>query len=228
MLPKEARLRSAHNRVAQYRDVQKLDAVKAQLLARGVAKATVNNWLRKPESIGKAYRWRDFVDAIEQLPDLDREKRNSAYEFALSELGLGRETQSELSSYHGNYYIYHDFRDIKLDALAIRVEQRPIVATFLFRYRNPDHTRGQCDGLILERRGRLLLTGLSRTTVFQAVIACTPDPHRNIMRGMAFIEDLHTNEVFYSRIALLERRMQLNSTIQQQIDAHIEDSAYRL
>jgi hypothetical protein len=228
MQPKEAQLKEAFARLSQYRAAEKLDAVKLQLHERGISKATIGNWLRDPPSVSKAYRWRDFVQAVEQLPDLEREKRNSAYNFALGELGLRQETQSGLVSYHGNYYIYHDFRDIELNAMGVRVESNPIVATFLFRYRNPDDTRGQCDGLIVERRGRLMLTGFSPTTVFQAVILCTPYPEKNVMRGMAFVEDLHTNEVYFSRIALLERRVHVGTAIKQQIDSHIQNSFYSL
>ena len=72
-----------------------------------------------------------------------------------------------------------------------------------------------------------MLTGFSPTTVFQAFVLCTPHPERNVMRGMAFIEDLHTNEVHFSRIALLGRSVQVNEVIQQQITSHVLNSSYR-
>jgi hypothetical protein len=194
------------DRVNSYIKAGKVEEVRTALAAKNISTSTLRNWLKNPTKAFTAYRWSEFVDAINKLPDLEREKRNQAYEFALTELGIGREGQHEIGNYHGNYRVFHDFEGVKLDNLAIRVEAAPFVAIFAFKYRNRDGQQGYCDGLIICRHGRLIFTGFSPSTTFQAVFRCVAFPNNDLIRGMAFIEDLNTHEICFSEVALVQRQ----------------------
>ncbi len=225
---KRAKLKRARERLSQYDRASKTVDVKALLRAKGVAKATVDNWIRDPAKIDQAYRWRDFVEVLASLPDLDREKRNNAYDFALAELGLSSETQSGLAMYGRGYIVYHDFQQMDFNSIRIKVESEPMVATFAFKYWTATKQREICDGLVIERQGRLLLTGFSSSTAFHAFVLSAPHPERQVMQGMAFIEDLRSNEVSFSKIALLAQSAQSTRQKLEQIDSHVRKSRYTL
>lgn len=230
---RELRIKQALSRVAEYEQASKFNEVRRALLDKGVSKATIANWFKsseinvRAEIISSAYRWRDFTDVVEALADLRKETRDRAYEFALSELGLRREDQVELISYDGTYAIHHDLKQwIKLNIILVRVEARPLAATFVFRYRNKDGERGECDGLIVTRHGKLLFTGFSETAVFHAVIKCAPNPRTDMMRGIAIVEDLISNEVYFSRIAIQRVEVTTRPQELQLISKHVDNSSY--
>jgi hypothetical protein len=202
---KTARIHAAMERVTAYIKAGKFDEVREVLASKHISASTLRNWVKQPTKVFTAYRWNEFAEAIDKLPDLERQKRNQAYEFALAELNISREVQRELEGYNGNYRVLHDFPDIQLDNFAIRVERAPFVVTFAFRYRNKDRVLGFCDGLIVTRHGRLVLAGFSPSTIFQAVFRCVPRPAEMLIRGMAFIEDFNTHDVYLSQIVLAAR-----------------------
>lgn len=199
---REARVRHAMDRVRSYLKVGKIGEVRKVLAAKSISESTMRIWLKDPKKALTAYRWTEFVAAIDELPDLERAKRNEAYEFALKELNVSRDAQHELANYNGNYRVFHDFHGIKLYNLAIRIEHTPFVVTFAFKYSNKEGHRGFCDGLVVSRQGRLVCAGLSPTTMFQGVFQCVAYPERELIRGLALIEDLETHEVCYSSIVI--------------------------
>jgi hypothetical protein len=222
------RVKTALARAQTYIAAGKIADVKRVLAERNISQSTLRNWLKSHEKAVGAYKWGEFVNAMDKLPDLEREKRNDAYMFALAELGIGRETQQELTSYSGNYKIFHDFPAIKLDHLAIRVEENPFVATFVFKYRNKEDRRCTCDGLIITRHGRIVFAGFSRTTIFQAVFVSAAYPERELIRGMAFIEDLNTYEIYFSRVAIARSSLSLNGTMRSNAEDHVRGSCFPL
>jgi len=191
------------DRVTSYIKAGKLDEVRKALASKSISASTLRNWIRDREKALTAYRWSEFVDAIGGLPDLERAKRNQAYEFALSELGIDRDSQSELAAYKGFYRIFHDLTGVQLNHFVINVEKTPFVAAFAFKYRNKEDRQGMCDGLMLFRHGRLILAGFSPTTIFQAAFWQVLSPHRDVIRGIAFFGDLNTHEICFSNVALL-------------------------
>jgi hypothetical protein len=200
---KVKRIKSAVARVRSYEAAGKLGEVRRTLAEKNISASTLRNYLKDPKKIETAYRWTEFVEAINRLPDLELAKRNSAYDFALTELGLAPETQKMLVPYAGDYRLFHSFSDIDLNFLAIRTEVDPIVATFVLRYRNRNKSRAECDGLVVVRHGRMFFSGFSRTTIFQGTFRCVAYPDRNAISGMAFIEDMDSSEVLSSSISLL-------------------------
>lgn len=197
------KIRAAVARVKSYVDAGRLAEVRRVLAERSISASTLRNYLKDTKKIESAYRWREFVEAVGRLPDLKLEKRNSAYEFTLAELGMSAESQGVLNLYRGDYRILHEFLGIELNFLAIRTETEPMVATFVMRYRNRNRSRGECDGLIVTRHGRMFFSGYSRTTIFQGTFKCVPYPDRDAILGYAFIEDMDSGDVFRSSIGLV-------------------------
>lgn len=197
------RIKSALARVKSYAQIGRIKEVRKVLAERSISASTLRNYLKDPKKIESAYRWREFVEAVGRLPDLNLEKRNTAYDFTLTELGLSSESQAMLSQYRGDYRILHEFSGIDLNFLAIRTEIEPTVATFVMRYRNRFRSRGECDGLIVTRHGRMFFSGYSRTTIFQGTFKCVAYPDHDAILGHAFIEDMDSGDVFPSRIALV-------------------------
>jgi hypothetical protein len=200
---KAKRIRSAVARVRSYVDADRISEVRKVLADRGISGSTLRNYLNDPKKIESAYRWREFVEAVGRLPDLNLEKRNSAYEFTLAELGLTADSQSVLNQYRGDYRVLHEFSGIELNFLAVRTEMAPRVATFVMRYRNKNRSRGECDGLIVTRHGRMFFSGYSRTTIFQGTFKCVPFPDQDVILGHAFIEDMDSGKVYSSSVGLV-------------------------
>jgi hypothetical protein len=198
----QLRIREAIERFKSYISAGKIEDVRRALATKNISASTMRNWTKDTKKLWTSYRRTEFADAIGTLPDLDREKRNQAYEFALKELGVGIEGQRDLESYHGNYRLFHNFTDIELNNFVVTVEHSPFVVTFALKYLNRDRRRGKCDGLIISRHGRLVCAGFSPTTVFQSVFRCVGYPQKELIRGMAFIEDLNTQEVCFSTIVI--------------------------
>jgi len=197
------RVRAAIARAKSYADAGRIAEVRKVLAERSISASTLRNYLKNPKKVEGAYRWREFVEAVGRLPDLKLEKRNSAYEFTLAELGMSSESQVALNQYRGDYRILHNFPGIELNFLAIRTEAEPTVATFVMRYRNRHRNRGECDGLIVTRHGRMFFSGYSRTTIFQGTFKCVPYPNCDAILGHAFIEDMDSGDVFPSNIGLV-------------------------
>jgi hypothetical protein len=195
-------LREAIDRFKSYLKAGEMDALKKTLGTKNISASTIRNWAKDPKKLETSYRRSEFADAIGMLADLDVVKRNDAYEFALKELGLVREGQHDLANYDGAYRVFHDFRGIELNNFVIKVEHSPFVVIFVFRYNDRNGRRGECDGLIVSRHGKLVCAGFSPTTVFQAAFHCVGYPRTDIIRGMAFIEDLNTQEISFSTIAI--------------------------
>lgn len=197
------KIKSAVARARSYEAAGKLGEVRKALAERNISASTLRNYLKDPKKIETAYRWTEFVEIVNRLPDLELAKRNSAYDFALTELGLPADTQKMMAQYGGDYRVFHQFPDIDLNFLAMRVEPEPIVATFVLRYRNRNKSRAECDGLVVTRHGRMFFSGFSRTTIFQGAFRCVAYPDQYAISGMAFIEDMDSSEVHFSRVGLL-------------------------
>ena len=178
-----ARIRASVSRVGTDVKARKFGEVREVLAAKHISSSTLRNWLKDPAKIQTAYRWSEFVEAIERLPDLEGKNATKLMNSRLLELGIGREAQRELAPYNGNYRVLHDFPDIQLNNLAIRVEQSPFVVAFAFKYRNKHRDSGFCDGLIVTRHGRLVFAGFSPSTMFQAVFRSVNDPANSLIRG---------------------------------------------
>lgn len=197
------RLRLAVDRFKSYLDAGMIDEVRKALAAKRISPSTLRIWIKDPKKLWTSYRRTEFADAMmDTLADLDQKRRNEAYEFALKELGVVRDGQRDLASYHGDYRVFHDFDGIELNNFAIRVEHSPFVVIFAFKYSKQNRRRGKCDGLIVLRHGRLVCAGFSPTTVFQAVFQCVGYPDRDLIQGMAFVDDLDAKEVRFSRIVI--------------------------
>jgi hypothetical protein len=173
------------------------------LAERSISASTLRNYLKDPKKIETAYRWSEFVDAILRLPDLELARRNSAYDFALTELGMSSDSQKMMAQYGGDYRVFHRFPEIDLNFMAIRTEVDPVVATFVVRYRNRNKSRAQCDGLVVSRHGRMFFSGFSRTTIFQGSFRCVPFPERSAIFGMAIMEDMESGDVHFSHLGLV-------------------------
>jgi hypothetical protein len=197
------KIRAAVARVRSYEAAGKLGEVRKALIERNISASTLRNYLKDTKKIETAYRWTEFVDVVNRLPDLELAKRNSAYDFALTELGMSPESQKVMAQYDGDYRLFHNIAEIDLNFLAIRAEVAPVVATFVFRYRNRNKSRAACDGLVVTRHGRMFFAGFSRTTIFQGNFRCVAYPDRNAISGMAFIEDMESSEVYFSNISLI-------------------------
>lgn len=211
----DRRLRSAISRLESYRSANMLPDVHAALAAKNCSSSTIRSWLKDPSKIAHGYKRNDFIEAMLGLQDLQKERRDDAYKFALEEMGLLREGQQDLVGYDGRYAVVHDFgEDLGLDQLHISVEKDPFTVTFIFRYggfaksesRENRLPRRECDGLIVLRHGRLMWVGLSRTTVFLAAFGTIGYPEANFVSGMAFIEDTHLREIRISRVVIVPYR----------------------
>lgn len=219
---KALQIKHALQRVQSYVEAGKLKEVKQALSEKSISNSTLRNWLADPDKALTAYRWTEFVEAVGRLPDLERQKRNDAYDFALTELGIARETQyGELNHYSGFYKVFHDYQDCTFNHIAIQVESNPIAATFAFKYRNGSG-RGFCDGLMVTRHGRIVWTGFSRTTIFHAVFEAVAYPARDVILGMGFLEDFHSREVCFSKLAIVRR--EAVSVDSELIDEHVSGS----
>jgi hypothetical protein len=194
-------LPQAIERFKSYISAGKLEDVRKALALRNISSSTTRNWANDPKKLLTSYRRTEFADAMGTLPDLDRQKRNEAYEFALKELGVGINSQKDIDNYHGNFRLFHDFPGTELNNFVIKVEHSPFAAIFAFKYFR-DKRRHKCDGLIVLRHGRLVCAGFSPTTVFQAVFHCVGYPQKELIRGMAFIEDLNAQEICFSEIVI--------------------------
>lgn len=197
------RIRAAVSRLRAYEEAGRIAEVKRVLADRSISASTLRNYLKDPKKIETAYRWTEFVDAIARLPDLNLEKRISAYQFTLTELGMSAESQEFLAQYRGDYRVFHKFPDLDLNFLAVRIEHEPMVATFVLRYRNRNKRRAECDGLIVTRHGRMFFSGYSQTTIFQGNFSCVAFPKTSVILGTAFVEDMDSREVHSSNVALL-------------------------
>lgn len=196
------RIPQAIERFISYLNAGKIEDLRGAFASKSISASTMRNWMKDPKKLLTSYRRTEFADAMGTLPDLDRQKRNEAYGFALKELGVGIEGQRDLEGYHGNFRMFHDFSGTELNNFVIKVEHSPFVAIFAFKYLR-DKRRGKCDGLIVSRHGKLVCAGFSPTTVFQAVFRCVGYPQKELIHGMAFIEDLNTQDVRFSKVVIV-------------------------
>jgi hypothetical protein len=208
----QLRVREAIERFKSYISAGKIVDVRNALASKSISASTMRNWMNDPKKLLTSYRRTEFADAMGTLPDLDRQKRNEAYGFALKELGVGVEGQRDLESYHGNYRLFHNFPGVDLKNLVIRVEHSPFVVIFALKYLNSDGRRGKCDGLIVYRHGQIVCAGFSPTTIFQAVFRAVGYPQKELIRGMAFIEDLNTQAVCFSTVVIAREPNQTASS----------------
>jgi hypothetical protein len=195
-------LPAAIERFQSYVAAGKFIELRGAFARKSISPSTMRNWINNPKKLLTSYRRSEFTDAIGTLPDLERKKRNDAYEFALKELGVGIDGQHDLESYDGIYRFVHDFPEITLNNFVIKVERSPFVVMFAFKYSNRDGRRGKCDGLIVSRHGRLVCAGFSPTTMFQAVFRIGGSPEKDLIRGMAFIEDVNSQQVCFSTVVM--------------------------
>jgi hypothetical protein len=202
----EQRIKASIDLFGQYLRAGRIGDVRRVLLEKRISISTIRNWARNPSSIVDAYRAPEFAEAIGRLPKLSEEKRNDAYKFALEELNIERDTQLDLLKYNGGYRVIHDFRQVALNSILFVVKRNPLVPIFAFKYNNRSSQRGYCDGLVVGRHGRIILTGFSSSSIFHAVLRAVPNPKKNLVRGFAILEDVHTNEVAFSKIALVHSR----------------------
>lgn len=196
------RLLQAVERFKAYISAGQSKAVIEVLSARNLSDSTIRSWINDPGKVEGGYRRYEFVEAILSLSDLDKQRRNDAYEFALRESEAARSGQRDILSYRGNYRAYHNFEGIQLNFLAIRVEEEPFVAIFALKYHNRFQRRSTCDGLILSRHGQLLFAGLSPTTSFQAVFDGVAQPAKEPIRGMAFLHDVSAKQLRFSKMVI--------------------------
>jgi hypothetical protein len=205
--------------IEQYLANGKSELVQAAIKGE-ISTNTLSNWLRDKERAERAYKSDALLRIRAKLPSLADLQKYDAFSFALAEMGLERSSQTDLKFYHGIYSLQHKLNAESIDTIAISAKSAPAFATFWFRYRSFGKM-GVCDGLVVLRRSRLYLIGLSRGSMFSGHVRTVADPAHDMLKGLAVYEDFNGENISASRIVLVNQAHGLSVEERNVVDQYI-------